>query len=143
MNIQRYRRARFIKKEDLESPIRVTITGAEEVDYSKVAGEMDFKIVIDFETEQGDKFRLKLNDTNLDAVAKAYGDETDNWIRKPIILRHDPTVEMDHQVVGGTRISIPAEEASKRKKPTLKRQTSPTPAPVGKKIDDDGDEIPF
>jgi hypothetical protein len=141
MNIQKFRKPHFLKKEHCPTPRRFIITGAETMDVSRSAKEEKIRVTIDFQSENGDRFRNSLNDVNLKVIAQAYGNETDAWIGKPIVFRYDPTIEMDGEVVGGLRVSIP--------KPTLTRRTTPrpaqTPAPVsvGRKIDDDGQEIPF
>jgi hypothetical protein len=107
MNISKYRKARFLKREDL--PIKLTITGADEMKVSRSAKEPDYKIVLDFENDLGEKFRLSLNQTNLEAIANRFGDETENWVNQEIGFWWNPKVEMDGEVVGGIRV-VPAEE---------------------------------
>jgi hypothetical protein len=139
VNISKYRKPHFIKKEQCQPPIRIIITGAEEITYSPRRGEdAETKVVIDFEAENTEKFRLSLNDANLDWLAIRFGEETSNWLSKMVGLKHDPAVKFNNEVVGGFRL-IPAEEVPR--KPTLVRRTQPAPAQVAASVN--GDEIPF
>ena len=156
MNISRYRKPHFIKKEDCDPAIRLTIIDAEITSYSRSGTDAEDKVVVDLENEIGDKFRHSLNDGNLNTIAKLFGEETDGWRGQEIGLKHDPTIKFKDEVRGGIRV-IPAEEvpekpatergaASEKPGPTLKR-TLRDPvdvrAPLGRTVDDDGDKIPF
>jgi hypothetical protein len=156
MNVATYRKPRFIKKEQCDIPIKLAITGAEEVTYSRSGIDAEFKIVIDLENEIGDKFKLSLNSGNLETIAKLFGDETDGWIGQEIGLKHDPTIKYKDEVRGGI-VVIPAEEVPEKptvepaappEKPrlTVKRKLQ-NPAevrvPLGRTVDDDGEKIPF
>ena len=75
---------------------------------SRSAKDSDYKIVLSLENDLGEKFRLSLNQTNLDAIANRFGDETDDWVNQEISFWWNPKVEMDGEVVGGIRV-VPAE----------------------------------
>jgi hypothetical protein len=115
MNIEKYRKHRFLKKED--TPVSLTISGVEEFNYSRVAGKEDCKIIIDSE----ERFRLSLNATNLETIAQLFGNDTDDWLGRRVGFMWDPTIKMGGEIVGGIR-AIPVEELPK--KPTLKRKTA-------------------
>ena len=111
---------------------------------------MNYKIVVDLENETGDKFRLSLNDSNLETIAKLLGDETDNWLGQEIGLKHDPSIKFKDEVRGGIRV-IPAREVQEKpatappKKPLAKLvlKQVPPPVEVGIQTDDDGVQVPF
>jgi hypothetical protein len=123
MNVTKYRRIPTLKKEDCAEPLNLIIIGAEEVNFSRSAREADYKIVVTVEADSGERFRLALNQSNLEVIASAYGDETDDWAEQEIVCVHDPDVEYDGQRVGGIKVSLP------KKRPTRARK--------------DKDEIPF
>jgi hypothetical protein len=110
MNISKYRKPRFLKKEDCDPPIVLTVTGVEEMNVSGSAREPEYKLVLSLENDLRDRFRFTLNETNLQTVASFFGHETDDWLEQEIEFRFDPAVEFDGQVVGGIRIKGPAEE---------------------------------
>jgi hypothetical protein len=150
MNISRYRKPHFIKKEDCDPPIKLTITGAEEVTYSRSGTDSEYKIRIDLENEVGDKFWRSLNDGNLETIVKLFGDETDDWLGKEIGLKHDPSIKYKDEISGGI-VVIPADEVpekagppAEKSAPKLKRKLH-DPAEV-KSLSgngDDNDALPF
>jgi hypothetical protein len=133
MNISKYKKATFLKKENC--PIALTISGAEAHDYSRHAGKEDWKIIIDTE----ERFRVSLNQTNLETIAQLFGNETDDWIGQRIGFVWDPTVQMNDEAVGGIR-AVPVEKLPKV--PTLKRKLTPLQR-AGRQVDEDGEQIPF
>lgn len=69
----------LLKAADLKDrQVRVTI---EDVEIQEIGGES--KPVVTFE---GKDAGLALNKTNARSIAEAYGDETDNWRGRPIVL---------------------------------------------------------
>jgi len=138
MNVSRYRRPHFIKKEECDPAIKLTIIGAEEISYSRSGTDVEYKIVVDLENETGDKFRLSLNDSNLETIARLFGDETDNWLSQEIGLKHDPSIKFKDEVRGGIRV-IPTEEVPKKPVTKLFRRT-PNPVPAGIQVDEDREE---
>jgi hypothetical protein len=103
--------------------------------------DAELKIVIDLEDEISNKFRLSLNDSNLETIARLFGDETDAWLGQVIRLKHDPTIEFQGEVRGGIRV-IPVEEMSRRPVTKLIRRT-PNPVPAKVQVDDDGEQNPY
>jgi hypothetical protein len=153
MNVSKYRKPHWLKKENCDQLIKLIITAAEERGYPNSDPDAETKVVLDLENEVGDKFRFSLNASNLEAIAKQFGDETDGWIDQEIWLRHDPTIEYKGEVRGGIRV-IPAAEvpgnpatqsAGPPAKPVTKlvKKQAPMPARVGIQVDSDGETIPF
>ena len=90
----------YLKAVDLESPILLTISGAEVVKLS----ELD-KVVIHF---KDDERGLVANKTNLQLMSVFYGStDTDDWIGKQVVLYNDKTIMMAGKVVGGIRVRLP------------------------------------
>ena len=90
----------YLKKEDCDPAILVTISGAE---VEKI-GEDD-RIIIHFKNNEKS---LVANKTNLQLMAVFYGDtDTDAWIGKQVVLFNDKTVMYAGQVVGGIRVRLP------------------------------------
>jgi hypothetical protein len=76
---------------------------------------------------------LVLNDTNWDTLAGAYGDESDDWNGKPVIL-HAVETTMKGKPTMGTRIKIP--DSSTAFKPKVV-------AAAGKSRHDLDDDVPY
>jgi hypothetical protein len=78
----------------------------------------DRKLVARFE---GKSKGLVLNDTNLETLEQAFGDDSNDVIGAQVVLYVDPNVRYGGQRVGGIRIKLPARKAAKEKaavKPT-------------------------
>jgi hypothetical protein len=118
MDVSDLLKSRFLKKEDCEPPLRLTIAGVEKKNMSRNVVNPEYKIVLEF-TEN---CRLTLNQSNLQTVAKFFGTETDDWIGKQIGVQHNPGVEFEGEIVGGIRV-ISADLVPKQ--PTLKRKLQP------------------
>lgn len=100
----------FIKGDDVKSgPKKVTITGVEVAKFDKNGKtERKLQLVVD---DAGDSKKVTLNATNLTAVQDAYGNETDEWEGKKVVLYHDPTVSYGGKRIGGLRIKVPGQKA--------------------------------
>jgi hypothetical protein len=72
---------------------------------------------------------MVLNSTNIQALEKCLGEETDNWIGKEVILYVDPNVSYGGKVTGGLRIKSAAPAAA--------------PKRVSTSMSDLEDDIPF
>ena len=76
--------SKYIKHSDLNGQeLTVTIAG---LDIEEVGMDKESKPVLSFKKA---KKGLVLNMTNYDAIAEAYGEETDNWPGKKIVLYGD------------------------------------------------------
>lgn len=100
----------FIKGDDVKAgPKKVTITGVEVAKFDKNGKtERKLQLVVD---DAGDSKKVTLNATNLTAVQDAYGNETDEWEGKKVVLYHDPTVSYGGKRIGGLRIKVPGQKA--------------------------------
>ena len=127
MNINEIKQSKFLKKEDCEPAILVTIRGIEQENVALESQPEDLKYVIFFkELEKG----MVLHSTNAQLIAKALGsDETDDWTNKKIVLFNDPSVSYVGKVTGGIRA----------------RKYNPKPAAKAATTDMDEmeDDIPF
>jgi hypothetical protein len=56
-----------------------------------------------------------LNDTNLETLETAFGDDSNDAIGAQVVLFVDPNVRFAGQKVGGVRIKLPAKKAVKEK----------------------------
>lgn len=72
---------------------------------------------------------MVLNVTTIRVLEGAFGDESDDWVGKKVMVYVDPNVSFQGRVVGGLRLRPP------------KKQAAPAPAPVNNDFDDA--EIPF
>lgn len=89
----------YLKSDDLQGrDISVVIAGAE---LEMVGSER--KLVLSF---QGKKKSMICNKTNSGRIAYLYGDETDDWVGKEIVLTSE-FVEYQGKTVKGLRIKPP------------------------------------
>ena len=95
----------YLKKEDCDPPILVTINGVKEEDLAMEGKPQEMKWVMYFdEREKG----IVLNNTNIQLCAQICGsDDTDGWIGKKIVLYSDPNVSFGGKLVGGIRVRAP------------------------------------
>lgn len=92
----------YLKKEDVEQPVIVTIGHIEEKNVAGKDQPEELKWIIFFnEFDKG----LVLNSTNINALSQACrSTETDDWAGKEVVLFVDPTVAYAGKVIGGLRI---------------------------------------
>jgi len=82
-----------------DKPILVTITEGK----LEEMNDGGYKPVLYFRTGKP----IVLNRTNGDTIAQAYGDDSDQWIGKKIILYFEPNVSYGGKRTGGIRVRIP------------------------------------
>ena len=130
MNIKNLFPSAYLRASDVETPRLVTIQALER-DRKMNSGEL--KHVLSFvECDQ----ELVLNKTNCNSIAQMYGDETDNWIGKQIVLIQS-TTDMQGQTKDCIRIRAP------KQKPAV-APVKPAPAkPAPAQPDDNQDDVPF
>lgn len=127
MHISRLRDSRFLKKEDCDPPITVTIKTLTEENVAMEGQNPDYRWALHF--DELDKPMI-LNSTNGQSVAEITGsEETDEWSGQKVMLYMDPSVMFGGKKMGGIRIRKPKKSTSK-----------PEPAPEGVTEED---EIPF
>jgi len=104
-NISVLKESNFIKKEDCEPPILVTIERVAQENVAKEGAPQELKWCIHF--REVDK-PMVLNSTNGQIIAQITGSpETDNWTGKQVVLYHDPSVSFGGKLVGGIRCRAP------------------------------------
>jgi hypothetical protein len=103
-NFRTMRQSKYLSKEELATPVRVTIRNIQRDSFNNQgAGQQTAWVMYFNEMPKG----LKLNNTNLDILAAAFGEESDHWIGRAVRLYVDRTVRMAGQIVGGIRIQAP------------------------------------
>jgi hypothetical protein len=134
MKIGQMMAGKYLKKEDCDPPMLVTIDRFEEENVAREDQPTDMKWVMYFkDNEKG----LVMNSTNLQLAAIAFGtQETDEWIGRSLVLYHDPNVSFGGKLVGGIRVRAPK---GQKKSPGK----SPDPRPEPPAFDDMDSDIPF
>ena len=122
MNINEIRTSNYLKKEELKTPVLVTIESCKGENVALEGDKPDYKLVITFaELEKP----LICNITNAETIATITGDEeTDNWAGHKIVLWNDPAVSFQGKR-GGIRVR-PNETVAPvvPQKPTPKNSTA-------------------
>lgn len=122
--------SKYLKKEDLDGEVIVTISKIGQGNVAMEDQPQDLKWMIRF-----NEFTkpMVLNSTNIQLLVKACeSDDTDDWLGKEIILYVDDNVSFGGKLVGGIRIKS-AKPASAPKRPIGRAET----------FDDMKDDIPF
>ncbi len=123
--------SKFLKKEDVEPPVLVTIKHVDRVNVAKEGADPEYRYAMTF--DELDK-PLVLNSTNIQMCQLACGgsDDTDDWIGGHVVLYNDPNVSFQGKITGGIRVRKP--------KPTAKIPAKKEPESAMAGLDDD---IPF
>ena len=101
MNINSAYPSRFLAADDLQGKaVQVTIQDAG-IEAIGQGADMDHKIVLTF---AGKKKQMVCNKTNARTIAELYGDDTDQWLGKPIIIA-PREVEFQGNMVWALRVS--------------------------------------
>lgn len=119
-NISVLKNSNFLKKEDCDPAIMVTIRNVSHDNVAKEGAPEELKWVMYFdEFEKG----MVLNSTNGQIIAKALGsEEIDDWAGKQIVLYHDPNVSFAGKLVGGIRARAPKPKAGTKPAPVTRQQ---------------------
>jgi hypothetical protein len=97
--------AKYLKKEDIPSPINTSILWTKEEEVTAPGKGTETRMVLYFD---GIKKGLVLNGVNGDALAEIAGtDNTEQWSDIPVQLYTDPDVTFGNKRVGGIRIRKP------------------------------------
>jgi hypothetical protein len=97
--------AKYLKKEDIPSPINISILRIKEEEVTAPGKGTETRLVLYFE---GIKKGLVLNMANAEALAEITGtDDYEKWSDVPIQLYVDPDVTFGKKKVGGIRIRKP------------------------------------
>ena len=100
MNINDMKESNYVKKTDVEPPIKVTITGISQKNLAQQGDPEEMKYILEFKECKP----LVLNVTNSQLISMALkSEETDDWVGKEIVLFNDPTVSYAGKITGGVR----------------------------------------
>ena len=96
----------YLSKEDIKSPLVLTIDNIQMETIQSEHGEEDKPVV---------RFReamkpLILNGTNWDLCEDAFGNDSDNWCGRAIEMYVDSKVKFKGKTVGGIRCRLPGEK---------------------------------
>jgi hypothetical protein len=127
-----YDQSRFLKATDINGEKKVRIKNVTE---EKVGQDKEQKLVAWF---TNDKRGLVLNRTNNRILREAFGDETDGWAEKIIVLFSAMT-EMRGRMTPGLRVRIPLPKGDGAAAQPAKPAAKPKPA-VKPVVDEDLDD---
>jgi len=105
MKISELKKSRFLTKDDVEPPIKVTVRGLveENVAMDNQPAEMRWTLVFNEDVKA-----MVLNSINAQLIAMiTKSEETDDWGGAVIVLYNDPTVSFGGKIVGGIRVRAP------------------------------------
>ena len=118
MNINDLTESKFLKKDDCDPAVLVTINGVKQFDVSKDTEPQQLKWCLLFAE---DLKPLVLNVTNANLIAAILGsEETNDWVGNRIVLFNDPSVSYAGKITGGIRVRAPR----------VKTAIAPAPAPA-------------
>jgi len=123
--------SKYLKTSDIDGEVTVTVKELKKTNVARQDDEPEYKFVCYFhEYDKG----LVLNATNIKRLAKALGDDTDDWIGNAVILYVDDNVQYGSDVVSGLRIKgIPR---------TVKAAPRKTERDINRDLDDAADNSP-
>ena len=93
--------SKYLKQSDVDEETTVTVQGLKKVNVARDDEDPEYRWTVKFNEFPKP---MVLNVTNLKRLAKALGDDSDNWIGNQVILYVDPDIEFGGNVVGGLRI---------------------------------------
>jgi hypothetical protein len=128
--------SRFLKKDDVPSPMLVTVGDIEQVNVAPDGQPPENKWTMTF--PELDK-PLVLNSTNMHIIGAIYGDDTDGWLGQKIVIYSDPNVSFGGKLVGGLRLRAPKNQKSAPTPPAARKPAGND----GGKFDDLEDDVPF
>jgi len=117
--------SKFLRKEDFDEDRVMTIKTVKLEDMPGDDGQQ--KWVLYFREEAKG---MALNVTTIRVLEKAFGDDSDNWVGKRVMVYVDPNVSFGGRVVGGLRLRPP-------------KQAAASPPPKQEVEEEFSDEIPF
>ena len=110
--------SKYLKKEDLESEVTLTIKDVVKQNVALSGTKPDLKGVMSFEEEEYKP--MVLNPTNVKRIETIYGTETEAWIGKKLIVFNDENVEYNGSF-GGLRVKPPKKPTTGGVKPMFKQ----------------------
>jgi hypothetical protein len=127
--------SKFLRKEDFDEDRVMTIKGVKLEDMPGDDGQQ--KWVLYFREEAKG---MALNVTTIRVLEKAFGDDSDQWVGKRVMVYVDPNVSFGGRVVGGLRLRPPSRQTPPPGQPVTQPQSAPP-----KKAEEEyfSDDIPF
>lgn len=107
--------SKYLKQSDVDDDINVTVQGLKRVNVARDDEDPDYKWVCKFNEFEKP---MVLNATNIKRMAKALGDDTDDWTGNQVTLYVDPDIEFGGNVVGGLRVRAIKSKAATKPRPT-------------------------
>lgn len=124
-NISAMRDSNFLKKDEVDPPVLVTVEGVHQLNVAKQGAPEELKWCIKFHEHEKP---MVLNSTNAQIIAKITGsEETDEWVGKKVVLYNDPNISFGGKITGGIRCRAP-----KTAKPAV---AAPKSLPIPQKAD--------
>lgn len=102
--------SKYLKQSDVDGEVLVTVRGVKRVNVARDDEEPEYRWTVKFQEFEKP---MVLNATNIKRMAKALGDDTDDWIGGNVLLYVDPDIEFGGNVVGGLRIKAARQKLSK------------------------------
>ena len=132
--------SKFLKKEDVDKGVLVTVRSVEEHDVSMENQPDEMKWCLTFNELAKP---LVLNVTNMRIMEAITGsDNTDDWISRTVVLFNDPTIMYAGKVTGGIRMRAPRQQPLEQPQPPVPADAGDyTQQPHANDVPDD--EIPF
>lgn len=104
--------SKYLKQSDVDDETVVTVQALKKVNVARDDEDPDYKWTVKFHEFPKP---MVVNVTNLKRLAKALGDDTDDWLGNSVVLYVDPDIEFGGNVVGGLRIKAVKHPAGKAK----------------------------
>jgi hypothetical protein len=141
MKTSTFKDSKFLRKEDCDPAILLTITGFEQCNVAMNDQPEELKWCMVFAEAKN----LVMNAINTQICEKVFGsDETDDWISKKIVAYNDPMVSYGGKLVGGIRLRAPKTRTAQVVPQTQAVAAPAKPvAPPMPEPPDDIDEGPF
>jgi hypothetical protein len=104
--------SKFLRKEDFDEDQVCTIKTVKLEEMQGNSSETRWVLYFN-EHHKG----MVLNTTTIRVLEAAFGDDSDNWIAKKVMVYVDPSVSFQGRVVGGLRLRTPKKTASRAAPP--------------------------
>lgn len=101
--------SKYLKQSDVEEDTTVTVRSLKRVNVARDDEEPEYRWTALFKEFEKP---MVLNATNIKRMAKALGDDTDEWIGKQVVVYVDPDIEFGGNIVGGLRVRATKSKAS-------------------------------
>jgi hypothetical protein len=117
--------SKFLTKNDVEPPIRVTIDRYKEQNVAMENQPEEMKYTLYFK-EVPKPLVLNITNGKLIQIVTGSGDLND-WVGKQIVLYNDPTVSFAGELTGGIRVQVPQPQVPEVTNPDYVGDDPPPP----------------